>query len=91
MIRSNTRCYVYLRKLVILRREMRYIRIEILIYSLRMILLTSNLKLIGHTMLDPIFVSICGLIMAVIVIFKTIKSKKNYYSLEVEDLKEPAP
>jgi hypothetical protein len=43
MIRRNKKCYVYLRKLVIHRREMRYIRIEIIIYLLRLILLTKGL------------------------------------------------
>ena len=43
MIRRNKKCYVYLRKLVIHRREMRYIRIEIIIYILRLILLTKGL------------------------------------------------
>jgi len=62
MIRRNKKCFVYLRKMLILRREMIYIRIEIFIYSLRMILLVSGLKLVGHSYLDPIFVSICGFI-----------------------------
>lgn len=74
--------------MLILRREMRYIRIEIFIYSLRLILLVSGLKLVGHSYLDPIFVSICGFIQAVTVVFKTIKSKKNFYKLEIEDLKD---
>ena len=87
LITNNSKCYVYLRKLVILRREMRYIRIEIFIYLMRLIMLTSHLKLVGHSYLDPIFVSICGLLMAITVVFKSIKSKKNFYKLEIEDLK----
>lgn len=67
---------------------MRYIRIELLIYSTRLIMLVSHLKLIGHTYLDPIFVSICGVIMAVTTVFKAIKSKKNFFKLELEDLKQ---
>ena len=86
MIRRNKKCYVYLRKLVIHRREMRYIRIEIIIYLLRLILLTKSLKLYGHEMLDTIFVSGCALAMSIIVIFKTIKAKKNFYKLDVDDL-----
>ena len=60
-IQRNHLCYVFLRKLVILRREIRFIKVQILIYSARMILLTSALKLVGHSLLDPIFVSVCGL------------------------------
>ena len=74
--------------MVILRREMRFIRVEILIYSMRMILLISNLKLIGHRYLDPIFVSICGLIQAFTVVFKSMRSKKNYFKLDIEDIKD---
>jgi hypothetical protein len=86
-IRTNKKCFVYIRKMLILRREMRYIRIEITIYSLRMIMLISGLKLVGHKYLDPVFVSICGLSMAIAVVWKSIKSKKNFYKLEIEDLK----
>ena len=67
---------------------MRFIRVEILIYSMRMILLISNLKLIGHRYLNPIFVSICGLIQAFTVVFKSMKSKKNFFKLDIEDLKD---
>jgi len=87
MIRRNKKCYVYLRKLVIHRREMRYIRIEIIIYLLRLILLTKGLGLRGHSYLDPVFVSGCALAMSIIVIFKSMKSKKNFYKLEADDIK----
>ena len=74
--------------MLILRREMRYIRIEIFVYTMRMLMLISGLKLVGHNHLDPVFVSICGLSMAIAVVFKAIKSKKNFYKLEIEDLKD---
>lgn len=61
MIRRNKKCFVYIRKMLILRREMRYIRIEIGIYLARLVLLVSGLKLVGNAYLDPIFVSIVGL------------------------------
>jgi hypothetical protein len=60
--------------------------VEILIYSARLILLTSALKLVGHHLLDPIFVSACGLFQAFAVVFKSMKSKKNFYKLEAEDI-----
>ena len=88
MIRRNKKCYVYLRKLVIHRREMRYIRIEIIIYLLRLILLTKGLQLKGHSYLDPVFVSGCALAMSIIVIFKSMRSKKNFYKLEADDIKD---
>ena len=56
---------------------MRFIRVEISIYLMRMILLIGNLKLVGHSYLNPIFVSICGLSQAVAVVFKSMKSKKK--------------
>lgn len=62
--------------------------VEILIYSSRMILLTKGLKLVGHNVLDPIFVSVCGLFQAFAVVFKSMKSKKNFYKLDVEDIKK---
>lgn len=62
MITKNHVSHVYLRKIVILRREMRFITVEIFIYLMRMIMLIGNLKLVGHSSLHPIFVSICGLL-----------------------------
>ena len=88
LIKSDNKSFVYLRKLVILRRELRYIKIEIFIYSMRMILLVSGLKLVGHKYLDPIFVSICGFMQAFTSVIKSMKNKKNFYKLEVEDLKQ---
>ena len=78
--------YVYLRKLVILRREIRFLSIEIFIYSMRMILLIGNLKLVGHSYLDPVLVSICALSQAWASVFKSMKSKKNFFRLEIEDI-----
>lgn len=86
MVTNDSKSFVFLRKLVILRREMRYIRIEIFIYSTRLIMLVKGLKLYFHEYLDPIAVSICGFMMAVVTVFKSIKSKKNFFKLEVEDL-----
>lgn len=54
--------FVYLRKLIIIRREKKFIELEILIYVMRLILLIGNLKLIGYHYLHPIAISICGLI-----------------------------
>ena len=55
---------------------------------MRLILLIAGLKLIGHKILDPVFVSICGLIQAWCAVFKAMRSKKNYFKLEVGDLKK---
>lgn len=90
MIRRNKKCFVYLRKLVIHRREMRYIRIEIMIYMMRFLLLSAKLRIKGfHEFQDPIFTSLCAVVMAVFVIFKQMRSKKAYYKLEIEDIKMP--
>lgn len=55
-------------------------------YTCRMIMLIGGMKLVGHSYLDPVFVSICGLIQAITVVFKSMKCKKNFYKLEIEDL-----
>ena len=88
MISKNHVGHVYLRKIVILRRELRFICVEIFIYLMRMIMLIGNLKLVGHGLLHPIFVSICGLSQAWMVLFKSMKSKKNFCKLEIEDVKK---
>jgi hypothetical protein len=66
---------------------MRFILVEITIYCMRMILLISGLKLVGHDYLGPIFVSACGLFQATCSVFKSMKSKQNFFKLEIEDLK----
>ena len=55
---------------------------------MRMIMLIFSLKLVGHKYLHPIFVSICGLLQAITVVFKSMKGKKKFYKLTTEDLKQ---
>jgi hypothetical protein len=40
-----------------------------------------------HDYRHPITVSVCGFTMAVTTVLKAIKSKKNFYKLEIDDLK----
>jgi uncharacterized membrane protein len=87
-IRPNTQCYVLMRKLIVIRRKIRFHQMEVFIYSLRMIMLISSLKLIGHKYLDPIFVSLCGLIQAISVVYKSMKGKKKFYKLTIQDVTE---
>lgn len=54
--------YVLMVNLILLRREIRFNCIEAIIYLCRFFLLTSSLKLIGHSLLHPIFVSFSGLL-----------------------------
>ena len=79
-------CFVHLRKLLILRREMRFVRIELFIYSMRFVLLVGVLKLVGHSYLHPITMSICGWLQASCGIFKSMRSKKNFVKFETDDL-----
>ena len=58
---------------------------QVLIYVLRMLMLISSIKLIGHKYLDPIFVSICALMQAVTVVFKAMKGEKKFYKLTIDD------
>ena len=86
MIKNDQKQHTYLYKYLQLRREKRYIKIEIFIYSMRLILLVKNLKLFGNSWLDPIFVSICGMLMALSVMFKTIRSKFNFfYTMNIDE------
>ena len=62
---------------------------EFFIYLMRMIMLIFSLKLPGHKQLHPIFVSICGLLQAITVVFKSMKGKKKFYKLTRADIKEP--
>ena len=78
--------FVWLRKLIILRREKKFIELEIFIYMMRLVLLVGNLKLIGHLWLHPVAISLCGLIQAFAVVFKSMRSKKNFCKLETKDL-----
>jgi hypothetical protein len=74
-----------MRNFFITRRQTRFQQMEILIYSLRFIMLVSALKLVGHKYLDPIFVTLCGLVTAILQVFKSLKSKKNFYKLTTQD------
>lgn len=85
-IAPDAECYVLIRNLIILRRECRFYMIEFWIYLLRFVLLTSSLRLVGHSVLHPIFVSLCGFVMSMCVVFKSMKGKKDFYKLTIEDV-----
>lgn len=87
-IKPNAACYVLVRKIIVIRRKIRFHQMEVFIYSMRMIMLISSLKLVGHRYLDPIFVSICGLLQAISVVFKSMKGKKKFYKLTIQDVTE---
>jgi hypothetical protein len=36
--------------------------------------------------MHPIFVSLCGLTMSICVVFKSMKGKKDFYKLTIEDV-----
>ena len=67
---------------------MRFIRIELFVYVCRMIMLVGGLKLVGHQYLDPVFSSVCGLAHSWASVFKSMRSKKNFCTLETEDIKK---
>ena len=77
-----------MRKLILLRRKIRFHQIEFFIYLMRMIMLIYSLNLAGHKHLHPIFVSICGLLQAITVVFKSMKGKKKFYKLTTADIKD---
>ncbi len=51
-----------------------------------MFMLVFSLRLVGHKYLDPIFVSLCGLLQAISNVFKSMKGKKKFYKLTIQDL-----
>ena len=77
--------YVLMVNLILLRRETRFNVLEFFIYVARFLMLTSSLKLIGHSALHPIFVSTCGLFQASAQVFKNIKGKNNFTMLTIAD------
>ena len=82
----DSEVHVLARNLILLRREIRFNFVEVLIYLSRMVLLTSSLKLIGHSQLHSIFVSGCGLFQSACQVFKNMKGKKNFHKLTIEDV-----
>lgn len=87
MIKSNRHSYVIMRNLILIRRKIRFHQIEVFIYLMRMIMLVFALRLVGHQHLHPIFVSLCGLLQAITVVFKSMKGKKKFYKLTHADIK----
>ena len=85
-IRQNTRQYVLMRNLILIRRKIKFHQMEVFIYLMRMIMLIFSLKLVGHNQLHPIFVSICGLFQAIAVVYKSMKGKKKFYKLTTADV-----
>ena len=86
LIVPDAEWYVLTRNLIILRRECRFYVVELWIYVLRFVLLTSSLRLMGHSVLHPILVSFCGLLMSTCVVFKSMKGKKDFCKLTVEGI-----
>lgn len=62
LIKSDRMCYALMRKLIVTRRKARFHKVEVFIYAMRMIMLLYNLEFPGARFLNPIFVSICGLL-----------------------------
>lgn len=62
VLRWNSEANVLVRNLIILRREAVFNKIEAMIYIMRMFMLVSSLKFVGHSLLNPIFVSGCGIV-----------------------------
>jgi hypothetical protein len=81
VIKQKSTSYYLMRKLILIRRKIRFHQMEVFIYLMRMIMLIYSLKLAGHKILHPIFVSICGLLQAITVVFKSMKGKKKFYKL----------
>ena len=81
VIKTQRNSFTLMRKLILIRRKIRFHQMEFFIYVMRMIMLIFSLSLVGHKYLDPIFVSICGLLQAISNIYKSVKGKKKFYKL----------
>ena len=71
---------------MILRRERSFNICEFSIYFARMLLLTSALKLPGSKWLSPVFVATCGLFQSGMQVFKSMRGKKHFHKLTIEDV-----
>ena len=72
---------------MILRREIAFHVCEFLIFSARLFMLTSALKLPGSGWLGPVFVALCGLFQSGMQVFKGLRGKKHFHKLTIEDVK----
>jgi hypothetical protein len=64
------------------RRELRFKRIEVFQHVIRMLMLVKSLELPGHTRLSRTFVAACGMVTAVLSIFKTLAQKPRILKVE---------
>lgn len=87
-VNLDTEQYVLVRELMILRRERSFNICEFLIYCARMMLLTTALKLPGSDWLRPVFVASCGLFQSGMQVFKSMRGKKHFHKLTIEDVKQ---
>lgn len=71
-----------------LRREAIFHRIEANIFFLRMLMLVKSLKILGHTWLNPIFVSLCGVAQASLSVYKGMQGKQDVFKLTIEDINQ---
>lgn len=77
---------VLVRQMIGLRREAIFHRIEANIFFLRMLMLIKSLKIVGHSLLNPIFVSLCGVAQASLSVYKGMKGKQDVFKLTIEDI-----
>jgi len=88
LVEPHTEQYVLIRNLIIFRRDAVFAKVEMIIYLARALLLTKGLRLPGHDYLQPIFISLCGLFQASCAVFKSMKGKKPFKVLTIEDVKK---
>lgn len=62
LLKWNSEAYYYLRNLIILRREILFHYIEVVIFLTRAVMLFYDLKVFKQRFMNPIFVSGCGIV-----------------------------
>ncbi len=77
VLKFKSKANVVWQQIFSLRHEAKVERIWASINIMRMIMLLSKLKIVGHEYLNPIFVSLCGVCQAAANVFKVINEKNN--------------
>ena len=81
VLKWNSEANLYLRNLIILRRETFFHRIEVIVYLTRAVMLFYDLRVFGQMFLNPIFVSACGIVQVCSNMVKSMSGKKSIYKL----------
>ena len=81
VLKWNSEANIYLRNLIILRRETFFHHIEVVIFLTRALMLFYDLKVFEQRFMNPIFISACGIVQVFSNMVKSMNAKKSFYKL----------